>query len=473
MRLAFEQQHQVVVHPATRDDLLEGRDPSRRAQRLAELRKFPLLSDVKIASSLVDVLGAPRQGSNDHRDMRLLAALHNNAATYLVSDDAALRKRAARVHLGERVLTLVDAVEMLRQLTPTVSTPPPRVRSLEPYALDSEQPIFDSLRLDYGGFDQWLDERVRPDIANRDCFVVEEHGLYAALAIVKRFEVDCPYQFNQPVSKLATFKVSSDYVGSKYGELLLKAAFAAARARKIHSLYVEVLPKHDTLVDLLANFGFRDSGLRTDRGELVLTKDLVPTEHADRIDPLAYHITYGPPAIAGTGGVFIVPIRPEWHRQLFPDSPDPGHGTDGQLALVSESDLSSSTHPWGNALRKAYLSNSGTQKVSAGSTLLFYRSGGPRCVAAIGVAEATLRSADPAEVMAFVGRRTVYTPAEIAAMCRCVGGVLAILFRQDRFIDPGWGLDELHAHGVVRGWPQSITQVGEAGAQWVHSQLTE
>jgi hypothetical protein len=81
--------------------------------------------------------------------LRLLAALHQNAVAYLVTDDDKLRKRARRVGLGERVLSLVDAVEMLRQLTPTVVTPPPRVQRLATYALDAEQTIFESLREDY------------------------------------------------------------------------------------------------------------------------------------------------------------------------------------------------------------------------------------------------------------------------------------------------------------------------------------
>jgi len=136
--------------------------------------------------------------------------LYNNAITYLISEDDRLRKRAARVGLGERVLSLVDAIEMLGQLTATVYTPPPRVERVEPYALDAEQDIFDSLREDYPGFDDWLNTKVRPDSVNRDCLVVEEDGCYAALAIVKRLEANCAYPFAQPVTKVATLKVSTD-----------------------------------------------------------------------------------------------------------------------------------------------------------------------------------------------------------------------------------------------------------------------
>jgi hypothetical protein len=82
-----------------------------------------------------------------------------------------------------------------------------------------------------------------------------------------------------------------------------------------------------------------------------------------------------------------------------------------------------------------------------------------------------IRSADPQEIMTYVGRRTVYRPDEIVMMCRSVRGVLAILFRQDRFVESPWQLDELQGNGVLRGWPQTIVRVGEKGCIWVRQQL--
>jgi hypothetical protein len=470
VRLAAVQGHKLFVHPATRDDLLQAKDPVLRAQRLAELQKFPSLEEGVIPAPLVDVLGMPDTASNDYRDLRLLAALHQNAVAYLVTDDYRLRRRANKVGLAERVLTTVDAVNLLRQFAPATTAPPPRVLKVATYALDADQAIFESLRQDYDGFNEWVNTKVRPDPDNRDCLVIEENDCYAALAIIKRVEIDCPYGFPQPVTKVATFKVDTDYVGSKYGELLLKSIFAAAHTRSTATVYVEVLPRHEGLIDLLARFGFESSGDTTVRGEHVMVKHLHPSPRAEPLSALRHHIAYGPPAILGAGHVFIVPILPEWHHQLFPDAPHEPP-TYEQLELIV--DPGATTHPWGNALRKAYLSNSPSNQLVAGDTLLFYRSHGPSNVTAIGVVEETLRSSDPVAITSFVGQRTVYTPDEIAKMCRSVGGLLAILFRQDRFIDPPWDISELRANGVVKSWPQSITQVRTAGRRWVHDQLTE
>lgn len=471
VRLAAQQGHTLFVHPATRDDLLQASDPVLRAQRLAELDKFPPLAEGPIPAALTAGLGTSKQGSNDHRDLRLLAALHNNAVTYLISNDVGLRKRAVRVGLGERVLTRDDAAEMLRQLTPTLLTPPPRVRWVEPYALDGDQDIFASLRDDYDQFDEWLRTKVRPDTQNRECLVIEEDATYAALAIVKKVEPDCVYGFPQPVTKLATLKVSDDFRGRKYGELLLKSVFLAAHERGNASVFVEVLPKHQPLIELLGLFGFEDSNICTPRGELVLVKHLRPMVDAEDLPALDHHIRYGPPAVRGTGKVFMVPIWPAWHEQLFPDAPSAPPPPAQQLELLGEPELR--THPWGNALRKAYLCHSKVKQIGRGDTLLFYRSRDAQSVSAIGVVEETLRSPDPAEVMSFVSGRTVYRPDEITTMCARVDGVLAILFRQDRFVDPPWDLAELQANQVVTAWPQSITQVRGRGAQWVHERLSE
>ena len=60
IRLAGEQGHKIFVHPATEDDLREGKDGGRLAQQLAELAKFARLAEVKVPTALTNVLREPR-----------------------------------------------------------------------------------------------------------------------------------------------------------------------------------------------------------------------------------------------------------------------------------------------------------------------------------------------------------------------------------------------------------------------------
>lgn len=464
LRLASEQGHLLCVAPATRDDLLEGKDAVRRRQRLAELGKFHLLAEAPITSEFRSRAGASTPGSNDERDLRLLAELEAGAVTYLVTDDGRLRRRAARGGLGDRALSLADAVALLAGFAPTELTPPPRVTSVPCYVLNPEDRIFYGLRADYPEFDGWL-TKVRQQSDTRRCFIIEEDGSYAALALLK-FETDCAYPIEGPIVKISTFKVSDDYSGVKYGELLLKAVLLSLTTTESASLYVEVLPSHPEVIDFLAAFGFVDQGHRSERGEHVLTKSLHPPADATQQSDLEHHILYGPPALLCRQRAFAVPIEPRWHDQLFPEQA-PRHQA-AQLALFGAAEVQ--THPWGNAIRKAYLCNAATNQVREGDVLLFYRSSDQR-FSAVGIVEEVIRSSDADEVMQFVGRRTVYSASEITEMARRARGVLAIRFRQDRFLEQPLTLADMKMAGALRSWPQSITRLRQEGMPWVRDLL--
>jgi len=461
LRLASEQQHQVFLHPVTREEVLGGNDPDRVRQREAEFNRYALLKEAPISATLVQTAGDSKPGSNDHRDLRILAALHARAVTHLVTNDRPLLRRAHRAGLGDKVYTAQDALQYLRELVPTEVPTPPSVEKVPAYTLDVDQEIFVSLRADYEGFDKWLDT-VRAESQFRPCFVVKKDLNYAAVALLKH-EFDCSYPFADPVLKISTFKVGAEYSGAKYGELLLKALFQYAARKQAATLYVEVFEKYAPLLVLLSEFGFEEQQeLRTKRRELVLAKSMNPPNDSPLSD-LDYHKKYGPPALKLTQKGWVIPIWPAWHLQLFPDAPEvPGV----QLYLPGIEE----PKPWGNALRKAYLSHSSVTKLAPGDIVLFYRSHDTRALTVVGVIEDVRRSSDPLEILTYVGQRTVYSPEDIARLCR-QGPVLAILFRQDRFLDPVWELHEVICKGLLKSWPQSITRIKEEGVTWLHEQL--
>ncbi len=220
-----------------------------------------------------------------------------------------------------------------------------------------------------------------------------------------------------------------------------------------------VFERHTALVAMLEDFGFERNPGETPLGELAMVKRLTPAAGAAR-DHFDYHSRFGPPAvdISRGDGVYVIPIQPRYHARLFPDHPRE------QARLLPDDD------PFGNALRKAYLSRSPVAPLPRGATLLFYRSDDWRAIAAVGVVEHSMRSDDPATVAALAGQRTVYSYAEIESMVQPTA--LAILFRQDRLLDPLWPFGDLQAAGVLNAPPQSITQVqSEDGVAWLTSRL--
>ena len=165
-----------------------------------------MLEESRITKSLVERAGSSPEGSNDHRDLRLLAALDGRAATYLVSEDTGLRRRARRAGLRDATLTVDEAITLLESLRPKDPAPPPHVTVIPAYTLDIEQDIFVSLRQDYGpDFDQWLD-KIRSDSEHRICLIVQnDDRTYAALALLKD-EHDCEYGFPTPILNISTIR---------------------------------------------------------------------------------------------------------------------------------------------------------------------------------------------------------------------------------------------------------------------------
>ncbi len=446
----------LLVHPETVRELATDPNPDRRITRQALLLKYRELEDPPGIERVEGVLGAVDRQSNDWVDHLLLAALHADAAHYLVTNDDQMHRKARRLDLpSDRVLTIADARALLGTLVSRPQPPPPQVTARPLHSLRGADPIFRSLRDDYPDFDGWF---ANVSQQGRRAWVIESpEGGYAGICIWKA--EDDEYRLGGKVMKLSTFKVSEEHRGRRYGELLLKTAFNELHANGYNHVWLTVFERHAALITMLEDFGFERRRDETDLGELVMVKGLAPTGGASR-DHFAYHRDFGPPAVDPSlgAGVYVIPIQPRYHGRLFPDHPRE------QARLLPDDD------PYGNALRKAYLSQSSIAALPRGATVLFYRSDDWRAVTAVGVVELSMRFEDAPGVAAFAGQRTVYSYEEIEMMAR--QPVLAILFRQDRLLDPPWPLDEMLAARVLNAPPQSITRVhSEEGIQWLTNRL--
>lgn len=446
-------QHGMWVHPASVREIKGDKDTVRRDTRLMLLGKYPELQfPPSLSTKLTSIVGTPIPGSHNEIDMLLLSAVEADAVDYFVTEDERLHKRAHRTGLSCRVLYAADALATIRGLFPSTPTPPPHVTTMLAHAL-RDDPIFATLREDYPGFDKWLTKCKREQ---RRVWVIDAQDQYAGLCIVKDEELPSNHATGKTL-KLCTFKVSDGFRGLRYGELLLKALFSYVVENGYTAAFVEVFPKHEYLLRLFEDFGFRRIESKSS-GELVMVKAFRPEPDAPVREPLDFNVLYGPFAITMTGTqAFVVPIRPRFHQLLFPES-------EHQLQLKTE------LHPFSNSIRKAYLCHASTRQINAGDLLLFYCSQVRQAVTAIGVVEDTLTSLKADEIARFVGKRTVYPYVEIKRMA--AKPVLAILFRLSRFVPGTWPLDLLVRAGIVQTAPQSIVRVRNSEAlSWIADQL--
>ena len=182
-RLASGQGHQLCVHPATALDLGRDRDGLRAELREKLASKYVSLdSPPQISSHLENVVGSVEIGSHDWVDHALLAAVSADAVDYLVTEDQGIHAKARRLELENRVLTVNEAVSVLRDLYDTTPETPPLVRAVTCHELDSSDPIWESFRTEYEGFDSWL---VGCKREGRRAWVIEAGSRYAGVSIVK------------------------------------------------------------------------------------------------------------------------------------------------------------------------------------------------------------------------------------------------------------------------------------------------
>lgn len=214
LKLAVTHHHDIRTHPASRLDFARIAAPGRRRARLALFERYELLgSPPATSSSQTATLGEPPDGSNDEVDQCLLAAVFGNAVEYLVTEDVGLHRKAVRMGVADRVMTVADAIAMLRALHAEAPTPPPSVRRVKTHELRLTDPIFEGLRDDYPGFKEWF---LRAARSQRDALLIDGDGEHAAVVIL-RGEPTGEFGLPGPQLKVCTFKVAPNYSGQKYG----------------------------------------------------------------------------------------------------------------------------------------------------------------------------------------------------------------------------------------------------------------
>jgi L-amino acid N-acyltransferase YncA len=461
----------LFVDLAIDDDVQRDRDLARRAVTLSKLEKFERLkgimypNDTDLARSF-GTISSP----NDRSDCRLLFCLERQAADFLVTRDIRLLHRARRAGLGPRVLSVEDAIGWLRQSFEPTTVELPHIIEREAYAIDKNDPIFDSLRADYEGFDQWFEKCAKQ---HRKCWVVDVGGDMAGIVIRKdetRSEANFLTLSGAKILKLCTFKMRSEYRGEKFGEQLLKQCLWFAQTNGYDIVYVTAFADKEDLRNLLECYGFRVTG-RQHNGELVLEKAMrkgriLVDEHTDILafDREIYPRFYDGDRVSK----FIVPIRGAYHAKLFPEisfsKPLPLFSGAG---LTRERMVSRNQNRTpGNTIRKVYLCRAQTRSLKAGDILLFYLSKDKKmeasqCITTVGIVEQWNESASSDSLVLLTAKRSVFSQQELIELQNERPSPLKVIdFLLAGHLTPAVPLSQLLTLGVFNGRPpQSIAEI--------------
>jgi hypothetical protein len=457
VRLAHENGHHLLYHPASEDDIRRDSNETRRQLTLDRLRQYTRLEHLVKCPWNTDTTTA-----NDFGDNEILYALYCDAVHALVTEDQGIHQKAKKVGLGGRVFYIQTAETWLRQLHERISVQLPNIEEVAMYTLKPllADRFFDSLREGYSGFDDWFSRKARD--GKRAWVSWESPGILGAVCIFDQQAdetiTDEGLCLRGDALKLCTFKVESGVRGRKIGELFLKAAFRFASLNRLEHIFIHGdEEKHRFLFDLLEDFGFLRVGTHPGSGgrDAVYLKQqpALPPETDD--DPFVYLRKYFPHFRRDRGiSKFIVPIRPEYHEILFPDYEHPA----AHQNLLFRPHISA-----GNAIKLAYLCHAPIANIAHGSVVLFYRSRDHRAVTSLGVVEDYQSQSDPSRIAQMVSRRTVYSMNDIQQIA--VKPTKVMLFRHVKHfanpIDHEW----LEKNNIIDGNIQTIRAINDNAFQ--------
>jgi predicted transcriptional regulator len=361
-RLKYEK----CVHPLSLAEIEKHKDVRVRKSFRAKLQSYHVLKTVAPVATEVLQLSARDVTDNDKNDTLLVNELRAGRIDLIISEDRGVHAKAATLVIGDRVFTIDSFLEKVTAENPDlVDYKVLSVRRIHFGEVDLKSTFFDSFREDYGGgaFDRWFNRK-----ADEPAYVCYEGSDLVAFLYLKLEGKDESYHDIAPVFsprrrlKIGTFKVELN--GYRLGERFLKIVFDNAIKQTADEVYVTIFPRRidqQRLVLLLEEFGFRYHGKKSNPygEEEVYVRDVTP--RFDGGDP---KLTF--PYVSRSSRAFLVPIYPQYHTDLLPDS---------ILRTESPADFVEQ-EPHRNAIRKVYVGRSYFRDLHKGDTIVFYRTGG-------------------------------------------------------------------------------------------------
>ena len=341
------------------------RDPETQEAIAVKLESYNILKTVKKpdAAFLLE-LGIPEKSENDKIDDYLLYEVYLGRVDILITEDRRLREKASKIGLNNKVFSINAFISSATAENPAlIEYKMLAVKKTYFGNVDIDDSFFDSFRSAYAGFNKWFARKCDEEayICNTD------GGKVLGFLYLKTEGPDESYADIYPPFKpmrrlkVGTFKVES--TGFRLGERFIKIIFDNALQRNVDEIYVTLFTNREeltALASLLQRWGFTFCGVKKSNGkeEQVLVKkmkDYAPSFSARKNFPNILH----------NCNKFVLPIFPQYHTTLLPDSKLNNENTIDFLGR----------EPHRYALQKVYISWAPCNGARPGDLILFYRTG--------------------------------------------------------------------------------------------------
>lgn len=399
--------YEKFIHPATVEEINRNKDPQTVATMAIKLASYNLIRNpAPIDSTLNQVCRKIDTVANDENDNKILNEVFCERVDVLISEDKKIHTKALLLGISGKVFKIDQFLEKVIAENPAlVDYKVLAVKKVDFAQVDLQDSFFDSFREDYIGFDKWFNKK-----ADEVAYVCYSQNILSAFLYIKVEEETENYSDIEPTFKkkkrlkIGTLKVISN--GFKIGERFLKIIFDNALQYNVAEIYVTIFnkrPEQARLIALLEDWGFIEFGIKTTASgnEMVYVKNFDRNQEINLSEPRK---TF--PFVSPTSKVYIVPIYPEYHTELFPDS-----------ILRTESPMNfTENEPHRNALSKVYVSRSYVRDLKPGDIIVFYRTGGlyQGVATTYGIVESVIDNiANEQEFIQYCRKRSVFTDEQL------------------------------------------------------------
>lgn len=303
------------------------------------------------------------KNENDRIDNQLLFEVYRQRINLFITEDTKIIEKAEFLGIANKVISIDDFILVCKEKYPELKEYKfNSVYQVKFGQIDVKDEFFDSLRDNYDGnkFNEWY-------VRKSDNIAYVHYNPFNELAgflYLKVEEKDEQYNDIEPRFdpkrrlKIGTFKVVS--TGYRLGERFLQIIFDNAIKCDVDEIYVTMYDNTDELQKLketFINWGFEEYGLKNGK-ELVLVKRMKEYNKFKVVKQNFPNIDYSVKKL-------FLPIEPQYHTRLFPDS-----------ILFTESKLEFDNYlGFRYALEKCYISFSYKKDFNKGDIVLIYRKG--------------------------------------------------------------------------------------------------
>lgn len=397
--------YEKCVHPLTIEEIDSYQDKEVVNTMRVKIGNYNILKTDSPETDSITTLREADKTLNDFVDTSLLKEVLNNRVDFLITEDKGIHRKAKSLGIVDKIYKIDAFIEKCTSENPELKDYKVLSVKKEYFGnIDLKDNFFQSFLEDYQEFESWFNKKA--DNISYVCITDDSVKAFLYLKIEnagsESYSDIMPTFTQKKRLKIGTFKVTS--TGYKLGERFLKIIFDNAIANLVDEIYVTIFDKREEqkrLIALLEEWGFKYWGKKETKNgiESVFVRDF------------SRNILDNPrecfPFIKRSSRVFLNPIWPNYHTELFPDS-----------ILNNESPLEYiENEPHRNALKKVYISRSFYKDLACGDIILFYRTGGyhESVISTIGVVESVITNIDSeADFIRLCRKRSIFKDDELS-----------------------------------------------------------